>query len=133
MAIRMIKLSKETLSMTPWHKRKKLTPTLTLNRFHTLLCCFYFWLWTSKCRPGSMMFWVFLRFCFQTITIFVKSCHGCLIRSKISFCQWLYFDHLSQLTFTFSKKHYKRVWNIFKVNNKNTRMTSMTSFWCFYW
>ena len=26
---------------------------LTLNRFHTLLCCFYCWLWTSKCRLGK--------------------------------------------------------------------------------
>ena len=29
-------------------------------------------------------------------------------------------------------KTYKKVWNMFKVNNKNTRMTSVTLFWCFY-
>ena len=24
------------------------------------------------------------------------------------------------------------MWNIFKVNNKNTKATSLTSLWCFY-
>ena len=39
------------------------------------------------------------------------------------------------LTFTRSKwttDTLEKVWNIFKVNNKNTRMTSTTSFRCFY-
>ena len=39
-----------------------------------------------------------------------------------------------QLTFTFSKlrtETLKKVWNMFKVNNKNTRTTS--SFWYFYY
>ena len=26
----------------------------------------------------------------------------------------------------------KKVWNMFKVNNKNTTTTSLTLFWCFY-
>ena len=26
-----------------------------------------------------------------------------------------------------------KVWNMFKVNNKNTKTTPMASFWCFYW
>ena len=26
----------------------------------------------------------------------------------------------------------KKVWNMFRVNNKNTRMTSITLLWCFY-
>ena len=31
-----------------------------------------------------------------------------------------------------NKNTSKKVWNMFKVNNKITRTTSMTSFWCFY-
>ena len=41
----------------------------------------------------------------------------------------------SLLTFTCSKsalKHYKKVWNMLKVNSKNIRITSLMSFWCFY-
>ena len=30
-------------------------------------------------------------------------------------------------------KQQKNVWNMFKVNTKDTRTTSMTSFWCLYW
>ena len=30
-------------------------------------------------------------------------------------------------------KHHNKVWNMFKVNNKDTRKTSMTSFWCLCW
>ena len=29
-------------------------------------------------------------------------------------------------------KHQNNVWNLYKVNNKDTRATSMTSFWCLY-
>ena len=29
-------------------------------------------------------------------------------------------------------KHQKNVWNMFKVNNKDTRTTSLKSFWCLY-
>ena len=29
-------------------------------------------------------------------------------------------------------KHQSNVWKLFKVNNKDTRTTSMTSFWCLY-
>ena len=29
-------------------------------------------------------------------------------------------------------KHQNNVWNLFKVNIKDTRMTSMRSFWCLY-
>ena len=29
-------------------------------------------------------------------------------------------------------EHQENVWNLFKVNNKDTRTTSMTSFWCLY-
>ena len=25
---------------------------LTMNKFHTLLCCFHGWFWTSKCQLG---------------------------------------------------------------------------------
>ena len=28
------------------------------------------------------------------------------------------------------QKHYKKVWNIFKISNKRTRTRSMTSIWC---
>ena len=41
----------------------------------------------------------------------------------------------SQQTFTCSKpkiKTYKKVWNIIKVDNKDTRTTSLTSFWCLF-
>ena len=44
-----------------------------------------------------------------------------------------------QQTFTCSKstiKTLKKVWNMFKVNNKNTRTMSLTSFWwiyCYLW
>ena len=31
-----------------------------------------------------------------------------------------------------NKKHWKNVWNNFKVNNQNTRMMPFTWFWCFY-
>ena len=31
-----------------------------------------------------------------------------------------------------NRKTRKKEWNMFTVNNKNTRPTSMTSFWCFY-
>ena len=30
------------------------------------------------------------------------------------------------------QKHWKKLWNIFKVNIKDIRTTSMTSFWCLY-
>ena len=30
-------------------------------------------------------------------------------------------------------KHQNNVWNLSKVNNKNTRMASVTPFWCRYW
>ena len=55
-----------------------------------------------------------------------------------------YFDNLlvstfmdtTQVRFTCSKTIIetlaKKVWNMFKVNNKNTRTTSLTSFWRFY-
>ena len=29
-------------------------------------------------------------------------------------------------------KHQNNVWNMFKVNNKDTKTTSLTSFWCLY-
>ena len=29
------------------------------------------------------------------------------------------------------KKHWKKVSNMFKVNHENTRITSVTWFWCF--
>ena len=42
----------------------------------------------------------------------------------------------TQLTFTFSNSTIetpeKKVGNIFEVNNKNTKTSSLTSFWCFY-
>ena len=28
---------------------------LTLNWFHTLLCCFYYWLWANKCWLGLLL------------------------------------------------------------------------------
>ena len=41
----------------------------------------------------------------------------------------------SQLTFTCSKstmETLEKVWHMFRVNNKNIRTTSLTSFWCVY-
>ena len=40
----------------------------------------------------------------------------------------------TQITFTCSNstiETVKKVWNMFKFNNKNTRTLSLTSFWCF--
>ena len=31
----------------------------TLDRYHTLFCCFHCWLWTSKCPLGVVAFWPF--------------------------------------------------------------------------
>ena len=31
------------------------------------------------------------------------------------------------------RKHQNNVWNLFNVNNKDIRTTSLTSFWCLYW
>ena len=42
---------------------------------------------------------------------------------------------VSKLIFTFSKstlKTLEKMWNMLKINNKNTRTTSSTSFCCFY-
>ena len=46
----------------------------TLNKFHTLFCCFCCWLWTSKCRLGKL----------QTKTVAVifpghKPCKNCMM------------------------------------------------------
>ena len=40
----------------------------------------------------------------------------------------------TQLTFTLQSQQqkYKKVWNMFKVNYKETRPMSMTSFWCLH-
>ena len=51
--------SKSTAMETPehcvkWFKVKKKL-LLTLNRFHTLFCCFHCWLWASKFRLGSLI------------------------------------------------------------------------------
>ena len=47
------------------------------------------------------------------------------------------FMDTTQVRFTCSKTIIetlaKKVWNMFKVNNKNTRTTSLTSFWRFYY
>ena len=43
---------------------------------------------------------------------------------------------IAQLTFTCSNqqwKHQDNGWNLFKVNNKDTRTTSTTSLWCLYY
>ena len=31
------------------------------------------------------------------------------------------------------RKYQNNVWNLFNVNNKDIRTTSLTSFWCLYW
>ena len=45
-------------------------------------------------------------------------------------------NQITRLTFTCTKAALetlgRKVRNMFKVNNKNTRTTSLTSFWCFY-
>ena len=52
------------------------------------------------------------------------------------FQPWINSSHgSSQLIFTCSnstKKHWEKLQNMFKVHNKNTRATSMTSLYCFY-
>ena len=36
---------------------------LTLNRFHSFLCCFYCWLWTSACQLGYLEKINFVKLC----------------------------------------------------------------------
>ena len=53
-------------------------------------------------------------------------------RTRCEICSKLIIKTLERrsksITETLSK-----VWNMFKVNNENTKTTPMASFWCFYW
>ena len=42
------------------------TLLVPLNRFHTLLWCFYYWLWTSKCRLGIPIYLYTFQNCKET-------------------------------------------------------------------
>ena len=45
----------------------------------------------------------------------------------------LFFTQLIFTSFKVSSRNTeKKVWNMLKVNNKDTRMKPLTSFWCFY-
>ena len=56
------------------------------------------------------------------------------ISCKLNFL-WLKVPLTTQKTFTFSRsttEAIEKVWNMLKVNNKDTRATSLTLFWCLY-
>ena len=53
--------------------RCEICSKLTLNVFHTLLQCFYCWLWTSNCRLGSFLWISFFFFAFSLEPYFMKT------------------------------------------------------------
>ena len=69
----------------------------------------------------------------KPLLILANTPSSCLTLFWICFCNWR-LGSLSKHLITASQwwKHQSNVWNMFKINNKATRIMSTTSFWCPY-
>ena len=108
------------------------------------------WFFFSIClRPNSEKTPLFLFFyssIFYAITCVRWSCFWCIqyiwvwstwknLSSNVFIADFKQVNVCSANIYLFKStiETLRKVWNMFKGNNKNIRTTSMMSFWCFYW
>ena len=99
---------------------------LFFKKLGTACYCYFYPIKRKYISFGTK--WVLLNNClyFNNPVFLVIRLH-CKCDKKISI-------HLqgNNYLFKIGKKTLEKVRNMFKVNNKDTRTTSVTSFWCFY-
>ena len=76
---------------------------LTLNRFHTLFWCFY-WFWTSKCRIGIEAY----KSCFVISMSFSSKKLGIIRKNDIKYFVW-FFSNTEQKNEVFHKGFFSKV------------------------
>ena len=74
--------------------------------------------------------WTYIRRSEDFLDVFWTS----YVRSVYLLCPvWWNSSQLSITCWKAITETLENVWHMFKVNNKNTRTTSITSLWCFFW